>query len=331
MLYVHFNGEVVRGADMIEVARRTAERRIEQCKCCYGKNMLLCTAYRSYTGRKYIYSPKRKLCPCKLSKNKNLCPMYCERIERGNIKKTYRMDWRTYRRLSSAAHYLIKTGKYKTVFLTLTFSKWRSEHKLTKSFYYDEITNQLFSKFAENLRKNYGCCGYIAVKEYGEIGNRVHFHFCASLPFIDFTILNRVWCRTIQDICLFSECAVRTDPKHDKIIRSPARAIRYVCKYFSKGFGRESATKLYFISNNLLIDPVKIQEPDEQSYKETLKGYDLKVRSYEYVTIFRVAKRKDFYRFCRDFLYPAFMKLSEKCNVMNELCQFVTEKSQNST
>ena len=328
MLYVHFNGEVVRGPDMTDVARRVKENRISQGRCQFGKCVLTCTAYRSYVGRKYVYSPKRELCSCKLSKYPGLCPMRSERIKRGKIKKIYKMDWMTYRRLSSSAHYLIKTAEYKTIFLTLTFPKWLKMHKLTKSFYYDEITNVLFSKFAENLRTNYHCAGYIAVKEYGEVHNRVHFHLLAALPFVDFSRLNTVWCNTIQDFCQFSTCAVRTNKKHPKIIRSPARAVRYVCKYFFKGLGRDSSTRLYFISRNLIVKPVRIPEQDAEDYKRILKGYDFRVKHYEYVTIFKVANPKHFNRFCIDFIYPAFIKLSENCSIMNELCQFQTEKLQ---
>ena len=54
--------------------------------------------------------------------------------------------------------------------------------------------------------------GYIAVKEYGEITKRVHFHFIVSYPFIDFRYFNDIWVNTISDICFYSSCAVRRTP-----------------------------------------------------------------------------------------------------------------------
>jgi hypothetical protein len=235
-----------------------------------------------------------------------LCPRYKDRKKQGNKKKVFTIDWKTYRKVSSAAHYMLKESEHKTIFITLTFPQWKKKHLLTKSFFYDEITNKLFSKFAENLRKNYNCNNYIAIKEYGKRFNRVHFHLLASMPYISFTRLNDSWVNTISDYCQYSNCALQTDKKTSCIIRNPNRAVRYVCKYISKSFGVKSGTRIVFISNCTLKKPITIREQN-YNHIDLLKGFkSIQIKTYEHVTVFKVMEPKEFNKFCQNFLYPLF-------------------------
>ena len=52
----------------------------------------------------------------------------------GNKEKKFKIDSINYRKVASAGHYLVKTSKYKSLFLTLSLPPFKSEHKYTKSF-----------------------------------------------------------------------------------------------------------------------------------------------------------------------------------------------------
>lgn len=316
MLSVHFNGEIVRHRDIKAIKYRIKERNDKEKRCKYGVQQIYCYAWT----KKCIDSTDIKTISdfgaCTLS-GCDLCPQYKKRIEIGNKKKIYKVDWNAYRKLSSAAHYMIKESNHKTIFVTLTFPQWitkagtTAKHKLTKSFYYDEITNKLFSKFAENLKENYGCDHYCAVKEFGARNNRVHFHLLASIPFISFIKLNRSWCNTIKNVCKFSNNALQTD-KNNVIIRNPARAVRYVCKYFTKSYGKTNITRIVFISNSTLKRPVKINEID-YNHIDLLKSFKgIRIMTYEHVTVFKITEPKEFNKFCNNFLYPLFECTSKK-------------------
>lgn len=362
MISMHFNGEMVRHKNMKIIAHRTAEKNAHEGRCKYGCHVFNCSAWLKHCLSDYhkeqdLLKQKGKEIPkldkfgiCKLN-GSSLCPQYKERKKQGNTKKTFTIDWKKYRQIASAAHYLIKESEHKTLFLTLSFPQWiRKEptpgqtyksraglianHKLTKSFYYDEISNICFTKFAENMRENYDCSGYIAVKEYGETTNRVHFHIIISLPFVDFRILNNSWNNSISDCCCFSSCALRRKPGEPAIIRNPARAIRYVCKYISKTYGQTSETRTVFISNNLLSSKVKVVrrvfdyernewteietiarqsnikrsiDENECNHIDYLKQFkSIKINTFEHVTVFKITDRKEFNKFCTQFLYPLF-------------------------
>jgi len=272
MISVHFNGEIVRHRNMKIIAARTIERYDNENRCKYGTLEHSCTAWLKHCRedkRTKIISSYGK---CKLSGCES-CPQYKKRVNQGNKKKTYTIDWKKYRQLASAAHYLIKESPNKTLFLTLTFPAWIKKHKHTKSFYYDEISNVKISNFLENLRTNYGCSGYIAVKEYGEVTKRVHFHLIISYPYIDFRLFNNIWVNSISDICEWSACAIRHKPGTPTTIRSPARAIRYVCKYIGKSYGITSDTRIVFISRNLLSSKI---EEKKLIYNHSKKEFEYK-------------------------------------------------------
>ena len=184
MLSVHFNGEVVRHRDMNAIHRFTQERNDKENRCKYGVQFLNCAVWVKHLQERPEIQKLSTYGSCTMA-GCELCPHYKQRKSAGNKKKEFTIDWKTYRKIASAAHYMLKESEHKSVFITLTFPQWirkplinngtkksihagqPAKHKLTKSFYYDEITNKLFSRFAENLRSNYKCNHYIAVKEYG--------------------------------------------------------------------------------------------------------------------------------------------------------------------
>jgi hypothetical protein len=349
MISVHFNGEIVRHRNMKVIAARTIERFDSENRCKYGTDETMCQAWLKHCRDDKKIQPISKYGRCTLP-GCETCPQYKKRIKQGNKKKTYTIDWKKYRQLASAAHYLLKESPNKTLFLTLTFPAWKKKHKFTKSFYYDEISNVKISNFLENLRTNYGCSGYIAVKEYGETTKRVHFHLIISYPFIDFRLFNNIWVNSISDICEYSACAIRHKSGVPVIIRNPARAIRYVCKYIGKSYGITSDTRIIFISRNILsskieekkfiwnyskqeyehvtetrrISNIKYSIPEkEYNHVDYLKKFkSIYINTFDHVTVFKITDRREFNRLCSEFLYPLF-----SCSVKpSEFCYCPSEK-----
>lgn len=322
MLNLHLNGDIVRCPDIANIQRRLIEQRLQQCRCKYGMEEIKCHAWINHCNNQPDIKPISQFGRCFLSCSES-CPMRTERKINGLKTKNYKIDNVVYRKISSASHLLVKTSEYKTLFLTLTFPKFKTHVTLKE-------INRYFSKFMENLRKNYDCTGYIAVREHGSKNNRIHFHLLVSLPFIPFPILNTVWCNTIDDICEYSPNAVQTDPK-TKFINNPIRAMRYVCKYFSKAKGQLSESRLVFISNNLLSEEIKTNYVNFDTgeitidvkrvsrikkqfpvcnipYNDLLKKYkSVKVtQTSDYTTAFRITDKLEFERFCTDYLYILF-------------------------
>lgn len=229
------------------------------------------------------------------------CPGHIDRTLKGQRTKKYKIDNHVLRKLRSSARYLVKESDNRILFMSLTFPQFK------KKVPYNEI-NKYFSKFVENLRTNYHCGGYIAVREFGKKTHRVHFHLCISIPYIKFSTLNDSWCNCIKDICAYSKNALTSDKK-TLFITDPLRAVNYICKYFSKAKGQISSTRLVFISNNVLISSKQYQG----SIESLLLGYKgiYIHQTSDYTTAYRITDTNDFRRFCNDFLYP-FFELSVK-------------------
>lgn len=175
----------------------------------------------------------------------------------------------------------------------------------------------------ENIRKSkkYRAEGYIAVRERGGKNDRLHYHLVVSIKFVSFIDLNRAWCRAISDYCEFSKNAIQSDGSN-RVLKSPSRAIRYICKYISKSKNLKSWTRLYFVSNNLLSSEQVNEETGEvrriSNIKRDLprKGVDivsllrqykgLEIKTFEYVTTFKVTDPREFNKFCFLYLYPLF-------------------------
>lgn len=297
MLTVHFNGDIVEHPNHKENKKRLSEVRDSHRICKYGLHENTCFDWLAeiMTARQ-----SGRCCLC----GSNKCSKTREAKKYGNKKKTFKINYSQYRKLSSAAHYLVKTSRHKVLFITLTFPPFKKKHKLTKSIFENEILNTYFSRFMENLRKHYDCKGYVAVREHGENNSfRTHYHVAISLPFIPYWKLNNIWTATIADICHFSKNAV-TSKKESRYIKDVLGAVRYLCKYFSKSKGQISESRMIFISNNLGVIPV--------AYRQSLDKLLEDVRSVTYFKTsdwsgtYRINDPHDFLRFLAFKLYYLF-------------------------
>ena len=301
VINIHLNGDIVRCPDIAAIKKRLYEQRDAHKICRYNVHEDSCNAWQSSLLNWQQVKKNNNCGRCMLS-GSILCPGHRKQTETGKQTKTFKIDNTIYRKLASTAHYLVKESISKTLFLSLTFPPFKK--KVT-----DNEINNYFSKYVENLRKNYNCGGYIAVRERGKKRNRVHFHLLLSIPFVPFITLNDTWCNTIKDICDYSARALTSDPK-TKFVRNPVRAMRYVCKYFSKCKNQKSDTRLVFISNNIIQKPRQMYSYSERGFLDAFK-FDYQKKTSDYTTVFRITDGKEFMRFCDKFLYP-FFELSVK-------------------
>lgn len=295
MLNIHLNGDIVRCPDISAIQKRAAERKEKNGICVYNYKMCDCDARKSTISE---YDKFYESNICKIA-GSDLCPGKKVKKELGDMVKTYKINTAIYRKMASATHDLVKSShKNKSLFLTLTFPPF----KIVPN---EKEINHCFSRFVENLRHTYKCTAYVGVREYGENTNRVHFHLVCAMPYTSFTIINRAWCRAIREFCDFSPSALRTT-KQSLYIKSPVKAVKYICKYFSKSRGVISKTKLYFISNNLIRKPIK----RNYMVTELLEGYKgiYINQSSDYTTVFRVTDERSFMSYCHEFLYNEFEK-----------------------
>jgi hypothetical protein len=308
MINIHLNGDIVKCPDIRAIKRELLNSYEKNGICKYNIIENDCRVWQDSLIN--WQGTIRTMCSgrCKLS-GSILCSEHNKRVQTGLKEKHFKIDNQVYRKLASSAHYLVKESDHKTLFLTLTFPKFRKKHKLTKYIFENEIINTYFSRFVENLRSHYDCGGYIAVREFGKKTNRIHFHILLSIPFIPFATLNSVWCNCIKDICFNSRRAVTSDPK-TKFVRDPIRAMKYVCKYFSKCKGQESIGRLVFVSNNILQKPRGMYESSEYGFLDSFK-FDYQKQTSDFTTCYRITDQKEFKRFCDNFLYP-FFELSFK-------------------
>jgi hypothetical protein len=348
MLNVHFNGEIIRCPDQSGNYLKLVQRRQLEKRCQFGCAESDCETFNnwqlidprkrlnkgcctldidpvvSYTDKEtgeIIKNPESYPENSLLEWKKYICPKAQARYISAITPKKFKIDNVAYRKLSSAAHWMVKESFNKTLFLTLTFPKYLK----------DEITekqaNECFSKFTDSLKKTYSCDHYVAVRERGEENNRLHFHLICSLPYVHFGSLNHAWCSAIKDYCEYSNSAIQSRAGH-RVIKNPIRSIRYVCKYISKSKGMKSDTRLYFISNCTLKKTIQIRSGYElnDTYKsittkvsppervsesfninEILQNYkSVDIKVFDYVTRFRIKDRIEFNKFCCSFIYPLF-------------------------
>lgn len=305
MINFHLNGDIIRCPDVAEVHRRALEIRERHHICKYGYSEFECDTWLKYCREQKTIKKISDFGACHLCTSEN-CPGHKLRVALGNTEKKFRIDNVNYRKLSSAAHYLVKKSKNKTLFITLTFPKFKTK-------YNEKQLNECFSRFVENLRQNYNCGGYCAVRERGKVRGRYHFHLLLSIPFVPFVILNSAWLHAISDICEPARNALQTDKK-TLFIRRPGRALRYVCKYFAKSKGAVSKTRILFISNDLIREPRHFDNKNTEYYNFNDLINDFKsikaTKINDYVTAFRVCDAKEFDKLCERVLYKLF-NLSE--------------------
>ena len=90
-----------------------------------------------------------------------------------------------------------------------------------------------------------------------------------TIPYTQFSKLNRAWCHAISDYCHFAPNALTTR-KGKVIVHDPIKAVRYCAKYFSKARGQESLTRLIFTNHDLTELSVNVSDYD---VNEILKGF----------------------------------------------------------
>lgn len=347
MLSLHFNGDVIRHPDSAANYARRMSGYDQQRRCKYGVKEWECPVYMAWLlkqdkvkraseyprcfregseieirddqGRPVKDLPE-DITPEFIKENQDItklseCPKKRRLQMLGTRKKKFRITSRHYRMLASAGHLMLKTAKNKAVFFTLTFPKYKRDVT-------EQEHNEYFSKYMENLRRNYSLNAYIAVRERGEIGGRLHYHVIADMPFINYGILNDVWINTISFICNYSNCALQTD-KGKSVIYDTAGSIRYMCKYFTKARGQESDSRLIFIGGIRLFNKIEEADPEtgeiytrkESTIKKTMPGNwedflpeykNVRIRHEEFITMFTIMDRDEFKRFCSDVLYPFF-------------------------
>jgi hypothetical protein len=310
LINLHLNGDIVRCPDTADSKKKVRERYASEYKCPFGVVEYDCQVRNNYHLAHRLTDTR---CDCHLRSCQDykenyemgflwreyVCPKMRDQYAHSIKKKTFEITSQVYRKMASATHDLVKSSRNKSLFLVLSFPKF----KITPN---EKQINQCFSKFVENLRKNYKCSGYVAVREYGEHTNRVHFHIILSIPYISFTTLNLAWCAAISDYCDFSPCALRSKAK-SLYIKSPIQAIKYCCKYFSKSKFTRSSTRLVFMSNNLIKKPVKIYNTSIQSILEGYKGIYIQQTS-DFSTCYRITNDRSFMQYCNEYLYETFEK-----------------------
>lgn len=314
MLSIHFNGDVVRHPNTKRILTDKFKYSLTQGKNCkFGVKEAICATFQDWIKeipRERIES-RCELCNKFTSyKDKDgfiwknyKCPKQQSNYLNSIKAKSFKIDAQVYRKMSSSAHYLIKSSSYKTIFITLTFPKFKKLAYDNKNRINERKINSAFSKFMENLRTNYNCSGYVAVREFGDKNSRVHFHCLLSMPYVPFITLNRAWCHAIQNISYFAANALTTKRK-SIYINNPVKAVKYVCKYFSKSKGTTSKTRIVFISKNIIIPSQKFDGSSNKlldSYK-----FDYMRHTSDYTTIFRITDEENFIKFCNDVIYPFF-------------------------
>jgi hypothetical protein len=336
MINIHFNGDLIRCPDIAAIKQRMQDSRNKLKICEFGVSEDECNIWQMYqmTHPKETMNIKNKRCVlCRqhetklnddgtIKKKIYLCDKAQTRYNAAKSKKHFTIDNNNYRKVASAAHYLLRTSKARTLFLLLTFPQWKADFNPYKN---ESKLNECFSKFVENLRAHYGCEGYIAVRELGKNTRRYHYHLLCSIPFIPLPVLNSAWCSAISDICETSQNALMSKKENRLITRDkPAAAVRYVCKYISKCKNQASKTRVIFISNNLFRKPVPVRLYENMLERRTgersLEDYLLKFKSLstvkinDYCTAFRINNNDDFDKFCDEIMYPMF-NFEDKTNI----------------
>lgn len=267
MVTLHHSGDIVTHPDHAANFRARMDKYDRQNMCRYGVKISLCEDYINAENLRIARQSKPEAIrfnKCTYG-NCGVCPRYIQQKQYGETPKQFSITNAHYRRIADQAAYMKETQKYKLLFITLTFGKFK------KNGITDKQANECFSKFMENLSANYGRGNYIAVKEHGDENNRVHFHLIIDMPFIDFRVLNRAWCAATSDYCDYSANALTTD-REARFIKSTVSAVKYICKYISKCRGQRSDSRIIFTSRELSQAELKT-DFSGNDFTEILKQY----------------------------------------------------------
>lgn len=238
--YLHFSGRLVVQPDTSGSYFTRIKRNLETGRCRYGFKCLDCPVFINYEIERQVRTGVvekiiPKLCPADRDPG---CPGRKKQVETGSKVKNYTFTGSTYNQVADRAAWLFHNSENRLLFITLTFPKFKRDVT-------ENELNQAFSRYVENLKKNYSCGGYIAVREGDGVTCRYHYHLVCDLPFVRFSKLNRAWLHTISDFCDFSARAVTSDPRA-RLVRSTSGLVRYLCKYLSKSRGSVSRSRILF-------------------------------------------------------------------------------------
>jgi len=144
---------------------------------------------------------------------------------------------------------------YKLLFVVLTFPNFKRDVSELE-------INEAFSKFIENMRRNYHLRHYLAIREGDGLNTRFHYHIIFDMPFMPFVRINSAWNSAISDFCEHSKNAFRTK-RGSYFIRDIAGAVRYIAKYIAKSIGQRSMTRIFFCDRETANAFVKIRFDNE--------------------------------------------------------------------
>jgi len=245
MVTLHLSGDIVTCPDHAKNYKRRMARYERDHKCRYGQNIYLCPVAMEFKRQTSGLKPQKiDLSYCSLDCSAR-CPKYVLHRDWGLKKKTYKMTNAHYRKIADRAAWLKENQKHNLLFITLTFGNWKRKQIS------DDDANKCFSKFMENLKKNYSRGNYIAVREHSsENTKRVHYHCIIDLPYMDFMSVNNAWNAAISDFCDYSKNAFTTD-RNARYIKSTTAAVRYICKYISKARTESADSRIMFFSREI--------------------------------------------------------------------------------
>lgn len=265
MVTLHLAGDIVTCPDHAKNYALRQKRYFREDKCRYGVTVWQCEAARKFKLAVTPAAGRVNTHSCYLHKSK-LCPKFKLYRDFGKKEKSFKMTSAHYRRLADRAAWLKENQKHNLLFITLTFGNWKRK-EIT-----DENANKCFSKFMENLKKNYGRGNYIAVREHStENTKRVHYHCIIDMPFVDFTSVNNAWNSAISDFCHYSRNAFTTD-RDARYIKSTTAAVRYICKYISKARTEVATSRIIFCSRQITEAEIKTDFSGNDLH-ETLKQF----------------------------------------------------------
>lgn len=323
---LHYSGNVMSHPDTAEqyAARQAYNKSRSICK--YKKYIPSCP-YVQERAKNARFDEKINLSQCQFS-NCDGCPGRQMMQEVGNTKKRFRITNTHFRDLANRAGWLYHNSDNKLLFITLTFPEFKKKRYFNnikhngKKFHFiskkpgTNRLNNAFSKYVENLKKNYHRGGYIAVREGNSFntGNnkdviRYHFHVVVSLPYIPFNKLNSGWLAAISDFCESSANALTTDKKA-RFVTSPARAIRYIAKYMSKSRGTSSHTRIIFIDRTTAQAVVKKRIDDLPELIDNFGSIE-KHQLNDYVAIWSVKNWQEQERFIKEVVQVYFKSHSQ--------------------
>jgi len=324
MVTVHYNGSLIVSPDMAQVQKQKEIRYRAQDKCKYGRKCHECPVYvKYYIDHPVAVNVKIEFICC--LGTSPLCPFHVQNIENGKKEKRYSMTNRHYVEIADRVAYMKENAKNKMLFLTLTLPPFKKNIN-PKNVEYE--INKFFSKFIENLSKNYGLNHYLAVREGNGVTKRYHYHLIAVLPFTDFRKLNSAWCNAISNICETSKNALTTD-REARFIKSTSSAVRYICKYISKARGQKSKTRIIFCDRETAQAEIKhkIDYSEHLQTNEVIKSLVGRYKSVvtyqlnDYVTRVTIRDRKEL----DDFIHNTVRYLFDFIDTGSELYHFSPE------